>query len=280
MSTTRIETNGLSATMETKQFLIRSDNDARPARKSWKRSTVTILGVRIDNITVEKAVASVEEMIGDANQHLIIPVNPEMIMAAQTNIEFRQIINNASLVLPDGIGVILASRMYGKPISSRVPGVDMVERLASFAQQRGFRIFLLGAAEGVATLAAHRLQEQYPGLLVAGVHAGSPHPDEELEICRMINDVHPHILLVAYGAPKQELWLARNLHKLHIPVAMCVGGTFDFIAGTVIRAPLWVQTIGFEWVYRLIQEPRRWHRMLALPRFAFSIFINFFRDKA
>jgi len=248
--------------------------------KTPKRTTVTILGVHIDNITIENAVASVEEMIESSRQHLIIPVNPEMIMTAQTNFGFRQIINNASLVLPDGIGVILASRMSHELISSRIPGVDMVEHLASLAERRGFKIFLLGAAEGVAALAARRLQVQYPGLIIAGTHAGSPRPEDEQDICRRINDVQPHILLVAYGAPKQELWLARNLHKLHIPVAMCVGGTFDFIAGKVTRAPRWVQTIGFEWLYRLTKEPSRWRRMLALPRFAIAVCINFFRNIA
>lgn len=280
MSTTRIETNALSASIESMQFLKQSDNGSRRAMETGERSTVTILGVRVDKITVENAVASVEEMIASSGQHLIVPVNPEMIMAAQTNIEFRQIINNASLALPDGIGVIVASQIYGKPISSRIPGVDMVERLAYLAQQRGFRIFFLGAAEGIATVAAHRLQAQYPGLIIAGTHAGSPRPDEEQEICRKINDAQPHILLVAYGAPKQEFWLARNFHKLHVPVAMCVGGTFDFLAGKAIRAPRWVQTIGFEWVYRLIQEPRRWRRMLALPRFVVAVLMNFSREKA
>ena len=280
MLTNHIETHELLAGIDTKQFLTHCDNDSRPGMTSVKRCTVTILGVQIDNITVENAVASVEEMIESHGQHLIVPVNPEMIMAAQTNIEFRQTINNASLVLPDGIGVILASRLYRKPISSRIPGADLAQRLASLAQQRGLRMFFLGAGEGVAQHAARKLQAQYPGLIIAGTYAGSPHPDEEREICQRINDAHPHILLVAYGAPKQELWLARNLHKLQVPVAMCVGGTFDFIAGEVSRAPHWIQNIGFEWLYRLLKEPRRWRRMLALPRFAVAVLINIFRNKA
>ncbi len=243
MSTMQIETNVSSLCIESIQLPIYSDNGSRQVMKTLKRTTVTILGVQIDKITIENTVASVEEMIESSHQHLIIPVNPEMIMAAQTNFEFRQIINNASLVLPDGIGVILASRMFNELIPSRIPGVDMVEHLASLAQQRGFKIFLLGAAEGIAALAARRLQEQYPGLIIAGTYAGSPRPEDEQDICRRINEVQPHILFVAYGAPKQELWVARNIHKLHIPVAMCVGGTFDFIAGKVTRAPRWVQTI-------------------------------------
>src|SRR5271169_3771077 len=107
-------------------------------------------------------------------------------------------------------------------------------------------------------------------------------PEEELDICQKINDAHPDILFIAYGAPKQELWLMRNFHKLHVPVAMCVGGTFDFIAGVVTRAPRWIQSIGCEWLYRLAKEPRRWRRMLALPRFAWAILMYTFShsDKA
>ena len=280
MSTTQIGTNDLSAAIEPMQFLLRSENDSRYFMKTQKRSTVTILSVRIDNISAENAVACIEEMIGGPDQHLIIPVNPEMIMAAQTNIEFREIINNASLVLPDGIGVILASHIFRNPISARIPGVDMVQRIASLAQKRSLRLFLLGAAEGVADRTGLMLQKQYPGLVIAGTYAGSPRPEEEEDICRKINGVQPHILLVAYGAPRQELWLGRNLHKLHVSTAMCVGGTFDFIAGEVTRAPRWLQKIGFEWSYRLMKEPHRWRRMLALPRFAVAVLMNFFRNSA
>src|SRR5208283_3381978 len=256
----------LAIQIEKNRFLMDSTNGSIPPMKLRNRSTVTILGVQIDRITIENAVDTIEEMIKYQNKHLIVPVNPEMIMTAQHNPEFLRAINNASLALPDGIGVIWASRLYGTPIETRITGVDTVQSVAQHAAKHGYRIFFLGAAEGIADQAAQKLQRQYPGLTIAGTYAGSPRPEEEQDICQKINDARPHILFIAYGAPKQELWITRNFHKLHVPVAMCVGGTFDFIAGEVTRAPRWVQSIGCEWLYRLANEPRRWRRMIALPR--------------
>jgi N-acetylglucosaminyldiphosphoundecaprenol N-acetyl-beta-D-mannosaminyltransferase len=152
-----------------------------------------------------------------------------------------------------------------------VAGSDLVPRIAERAAAHGWRLFFLGAGRGVAQEAAARLRRRYAGLQVAGTYAGSPALDEEAEIVDLVRAASPHVLLVAYGAPAQDLWIARNLERLGVPVCMGVGGAFDFVGGVRKRAPLWVQRLGLEWLYRLLQEPWRWRRQLALPRFTIAV---------
>ncbi|MFQ5946032.1 MAG: WecB/TagA/CpsF family glycosyltransferase, partial [Anaerolineae bacterium] len=151
---------------------------------------------------------------------------------------------------------------------------DTVFELAGAAATRGWRLFLLGAAEGIAERASQALRERHPSLQVVGTLAGSPSSDDEELISRAIRAARPHVLLVAFGAPIQDLWIAQNLDRLGVPVAMGVGGSFDFIAGLAPRAPGWMQRLGVEWLYRLIKEPWRWRRMLALPRFASRVLLQ------
>ena len=230
-------------------------------------ASVDVLGIRIHNVTMNQALTLIRDMALSIESHQVIPVNPELIMTAQKDEIFRRVLNSVALVLPDGVGILVAARLVGLRVKERVTGVDTVCSLVNVARENGLRLFLLGAAPSVAERAAKRLQEQCPGLEIAGTYAGSPDPREEEEICNRIRAATPQILLVAYSAPQQELWVARNLEKLNVPVAMCVGGTFDFISGFVARAPVWMQRLGLEWMFRLIREPRRFRRMLALPRF-------------
>jgi N-acetylglucosaminyldiphosphoundecaprenol N-acetyl-beta-D-mannosaminyltransferase len=222
-------------------------------------------------VTLEETLWFLEVMASSGVPAQVVTVNPEFIMTAQQNEEFRQVLNEAELSIPDGMGVILASRLFGRPFRERVAGVDVVERFAPIASQRGFRLFLLGAAPGVAELAAEVLKKNAPGLIIAGTYSGSPSPEEEEEICRRIAAASPHVLLVAYGAPNQDLWIARVRKRMKIPVCIGVGGTLDYISGVVTRAPRWIQAMGLEWLYRLVRQPTRWRRMLALPRFAMLI---------
>ena len=247
----------------------------RPARYIDRGTPFqNILGVRVDTVSMEQTISAITSMIHSGKYHHVVPVNPEMIMLAQKNREFRESINSASLVVPDGIGVVYASRYLGNSIPGRVTGVDLTKRLAAVAAHRGLRLYLLGAAPGVAERTADRLRNDYPSIIIAGTYAGSPTALEEDEICRRIIDAKPHILLVAYGAPNQELWVSRNKEKLQVPVIICVGGTFDFLSGTVRRAPHFFQQAGLEWLYRLLQQPSRWRRMLALPVFAATVLIK------
>jgi N-acetylglucosaminyldiphosphoundecaprenol N-acetyl-beta-D-mannosaminyltransferase len=232
---------------------------------------VRLLGVPVHLVTPEETMRRLEEFVEDGRPHHVVTVNPEFIMAAQKNAEFYRVLNAAHLALPDGIGVVWACRLMGYPLTERVTGVDTVQAVARLAARRRWRLFLLGAAPGIAEQAAAVLQRANPGLQIAGTYAGSPAPAEEDHIVEMVRAAAPHFLFVAYGAPQQDLWIARNLARLGVPVAMGVGGTFDFLAGKARRAPAWMQRAGLEWLYRLMQEPRRWRRMLALPRFALCV---------
>jgi len=230
--------------------------------------SVVLLGVRVDDVTSEEALAIIEGFIQEGTPHQVVTVNPEFVMAARRDKEFRRVLNAAHLALPDGIGLVWASRLLGRPLRERVAGSDLVPKIAALAAERGYRLFLLGAAEGVADEAARRLREQNPGLVVAGTYAGSPAVEEEDEIVALVREARPHVLFVAYGAPQQDKWIARNLERLGVPVCMGVGGALDFIAGVVKRAPLWVQRLGLEWLHRLLHQPWRWRRQLALVKFA------------
>ncbi len=238
-----------------------------------KHRSVDVLGVRVDDVTLSEALPLLEAMVLDGKAHQVVTVNSEFIMTAQTNPAFREVLNKASLALPDSMGVVWASKLLGHALTERVAGVETVERLVRIAQRKKMRVFLLGAAPGVAEFAAARLRERLPGLVMAGTYSGSPRPEEEPKICSLIEAADPQILLVAYGAPNQDLWIARNLHRFTPPiVAVGVGGTLDYIAGVAVRAPRWMQKVGLEWLHRLIREPHRWRRMLALPRFCIAVF--------
>ncbi|WP_376792021.1 WecB/TagA/CpsF family glycosyltransferase [Thermoflexus sp.] len=230
-----------------------------------------ILGVRVHDVTMEEALRIVDAFLAEGGAHQICTVNPEFVMHARRNLPFFQVLERADLNVPDGVGLLWAGRILNQPLRERVPGVEFMEALAARAAERGWRIFLLGAAEGVAARAATALRSRYPGLTIAGTFAGSPRPEDAPEILERLRTAQPDLLFVAYGAPQQDLWIARYQPELRIPVAMGVGGAFDFIAGVVPRAPRWMREHGLEWLYRLIQQPWRWRRMLALPRFVLAV---------
>jgi N-acetylglucosaminyldiphosphoundecaprenol N-acetyl-beta-D-mannosaminyltransferase len=171
---------------------------------------------------------------------------------------------------------VLAARLLGSRLSERIGGVDLIEHFV-VAAPRGTRLFLLGAGPGVAEQAAAVLGNRNPGLILAGTYAGSPRPEHQDEIVKKINAARPHVLLVAFGAPTQELWIARNRDHLLAPLCIGVGGAFDYISGRTPRAPLIVQRAGLEWLYRLARQPWRWRRMLALPRFAALVLVECLR---
>ena len=234
-------------------------------------SPLFILDVRVDTVTFEQTLSRIQGFIADGRPHQIVTVNPEFVMNAQTDHEFRRIINNAALSLPDGIGVWWASRRLGRPLPERVAGVDLVKRLAVLSATLGYRLYFLGAMPGVAEQAVAVMRTRHPDMVVAGIYAGSPRPEDEDDIVARIRAEQPHILFVAFGAPAQDHWIARNLEQLGVPVCIGVGGTFDYIAGIRPLAPTVLRRLGLEWLYRLITQPWRWRRMLALPRFAWRV---------
>jgi N-acetylglucosaminyldiphosphoundecaprenol N-acetyl-beta-D-mannosaminyltransferase len=233
----------------------------------------TILNVKVHALTGAQTLALIEQFIASGRPHQLTTVNPEFVVEAQHDEAFRQIINQAALALPDGIGLLKAAHFLGTtPLPERVAGSDLVVRLAELSHRKGYRIYFLGAKEGVAEKAIAQLKLDYPGLNVAGCYAGSPAPEENEAILRRILLVQPDILLVAYGAPKQDKWIARNLERLQVPVCIGVGGSFDFLAGMTRRAPLWLQRLGLEWLHRLLTQPWRWRRIWnAVPYFSWLV---------
>lgn len=239
------------------------------------QSPIPILGVPVHPITMQETVAQIEQWLAEPRVHQIATVNPEFVMRAQVDAEFRALLGTADLCLPDGIGLVWASRWLGRPLPERVPGSELVYLLAELCAAQGWRLFLLGAAEGVAAEAAEILQRRYPGLVIAGTWAGSPAVAENEDLVARVNASTAEVLYVAYGAPAQDKWIARNQQALtSVRVALGVGGALDFITGRAIRAPRWVQRLGLEWLHRLWHEPWRWRRMLALPRFAVKILLS------
>jgi N-acetylglucosaminyldiphosphoundecaprenol N-acetyl-beta-D-mannosaminyltransferase len=234
--------------------------------------SVTILGTRINDVTDDETIEFIASAI-EARYFCrqLATVNVEFIMAAQDNAEFRDVLNSTALNLPDSAGVTWAARRLGRPLRQRVAGVDTVERIAQRAAQDGWKIYLLGAAEGVAQQAADVLRSRYPGINIVGTYGGSPRVEEEEAIVERIRAAEPDVLFVAYGAPAQDKWIARNLSRLGVPVCMGVGGALDYIAGVTQRAPRWMRRIGLEWLHRLIRQPWRWRRMLVLPRFVWKV---------
>jgi len=236
---------------------------------------IQVLGLPVDVITYEVWLDLIGRWIEDESRpYHVCTTNPEFMMIAQKDVNFRNILRRADLCVPDGVGLLWAAKHIGEPLPERVTGSDGVPRIAERASIEGWRLFLLGAAPGIAEKTANILCERHPGLQIAGTYAGSPAPDEEDFIVSLVNQSNADILLVAYGAPQQDKWIARNLPRLQVSMAMGVGGAFDFIAGIIPRAPLWMQRAGLEWLYRLYLQPWRIQRMSRLPRFVLAVLLR------
>jgi len=228
-----------------------------------------ILGVRVGNFTYETLLAEADRAIADGRQVMIVAINPEKVVKAQADEALRQLLNEAELPIADGIGVVLASRWRGGRVRQRVTGVETMLHLCRHAAAKGYPVFLLGAKPGVAEQAARILQSRYPGLQVAGTQHG--YFDDDRAVVEQINRSGARILFVAMGSPRQEYWIRKHRDNLAPRVLQGVGGSLDVICGNVPRAPEWMQRMGLEWLYRLIKEPSRWRRQLALPKFLWLV---------
>ncbi len=221
---------------------------------------VSILGVPVDAVTRREAVSCIGNMLRSNTQHHVATPNPEMLVEASKNKQLFAVLQQTALNVPDGTGLLWAARRAGTPLPQRVTGVDVMTDVCC---ANNGPVFLLGAIPGIAEHAADALKKKNPALVIAGTFAGSPKPEQEQEIIDMVNASGATLLFVAYGAPKQELWIARNLARMpSVRVAMGVGGAFDFLSGLRKRAPTWMQQWGVEWVWRLLQEPHRLGRIL------------------
>lgn len=203
----------------------------------------------------------------DVHCRQICTVNPEFIVDAQRDWAFAAVLARADLCVPDGAGVLWAARRSGMHLRERVTGSDGIYHICERAALRGWRVYLLGAASGVAEAAATALASRFPGLIVTGCYAGSPADADWPPLQTRLRNAAPDILFVAFGHPRQDFWIDRHRADLPAAVAIGVGGAFDFVAGIVPRAPLWMQRLNLEWLHRLLTQPWRWRRMLKLPVF-------------
>jgi N-acetylglucosaminyldiphosphoundecaprenol N-acetyl-beta-D-mannosaminyltransferase len=261
------------------------------------RKTVKILGVKFDTITEKEAVKKVSDWLSPGfklfSHHFIVTPNPEILLAAQKDEEYRKILNKADLNIADGTGILWASKFkdlssifdsgfkrFSKwlgsllmiPLSKsfirtvipeRITGVDFMKKICKIAEQKNLKIFLLGAQEGVAEITAKKLTKKFPKLEIVGTYAGSPKEEDRKMILDILNLSKPDILFVAYGAPAQEKWIYQNYKKIKsLKLAMGVGGAFDFISGIKKRAPETMQKLGIEWLYRLYKQPSRMKRII------------------
>lgn len=231
--------------------------------------TQEIMGIPFLSSTYQQSVEHFIHEIQAGKRLRVITANPEIVMLQRKNPEVAQIIQEADYITPDGVGILIAGKILQRPIRERITGVELTTALLKYANECGWRVYLLGATPDVMKLVDERIREQYPRIQLR-THHGYFTESEEADIIAEVNEHCPHILLVGLGAPRQELWLSR--HNLNYNLAMGVGGTFDVLSGKVKRAPLLWQKLGVEWLYRLLHEPRRAKRMLALPQFLIEVF--------
>lgn len=235
------------------------------------RTTVDILGVPVDNTTMKEAVNIVEGFLKSDKTHCVFTPNAEIMMEAQRDAQFKQILCSANLVVADGSGVVLASKILKPRLKERVAGFDLTCNLFKTFSNTDVRFFFLGGKPGVAKEAYQKLLDKNININLAGARDGYFSESEEEEILNQINSSKTDILLVALGAPKQEKWIYKNKDKLNVKVCIGVGGTFDAITGKMKRAPKFFQDHGLEWLYRLYKDPKRFFRMLDLPKFMFLV---------
>lgn len=235
------------------------------------RDQIKILNVNVDCVNLDEAMQKVEEFVLEQKPHHIVTANPEIIYASNYNPELLGIVNHAALVTADGTGVVWASGQLGRHLQERVTGIDLVYKICEKAPQKGWKLFILGSAPGVADTAADNIRKMYPGVEIVGTQHGYFKPEEEPEIVEMIKKSTPDVLFVALGAPKQEFWISKYMDELQVPVMLGIGGSMDVLSGNVKRAPEIWQKMNLEWLYRLLSQPSRWKRMLNLPKFAVEV---------
>lgn len=228
-----------------------------------------VMGVRFDNVTMDEALEKAKQILaGDKAAYVVTP-NAEIVYEAMHDESLCSLLNQADLVLPDGAGVVLASKILKTPLKQKVAGVDFADNLLGVLAQTGGSVYLLGSKPGIAELAAEKMLAKHPGLTIAGMADG--YFKDEAPVVEKINAVKPDVLFVCLGAPKQEKFMVTHRDELQVKLMAGLGGSLDSFAGTVKRAPKWMINLSLEWLYRLIKEPKRFKRMLRLPKFLWAV---------
>lgn len=241
---------------------------------------VDILGVLVDKVNIEEAVDEIFKMLSEKRPHAVFTPNSEIIMKAYKDENFRNVLNNADMLTADGIGVVYASKILNNPINERAAGYDIACGVIDRIAQTGHGLYLFGGKPGVAEKAKENLDKKYPFLRIVGMHDGYFDEGQIPEIIDDINNSGADILFVCLGAPAQENWISANMHKLNVRVCMGVGGSIDVLAGVAERAPEKWCSMGLEWLYRLLKQPKRFFRMMALPKFALTVLFKGKRYRA
>jgi N-acetylglucosaminyldiphosphoundecaprenol N-acetyl-beta-D-mannosaminyltransferase len=223
------------------------------------------LGVDVCCLDMKSAIDEVDNIIKEKVPSFVVAINPEKLIKADKDPKLKELLNSAAIQIPDGVGVLLASKLKGGHIRSRVTGIDLMQSICQRAAEKNYRVFLLGAKPGVAEKAGSILMERYKGLSITGVQDG--YFKEDKEAIDKIKGASPDIVFVAMGSPKQEYWIKKNMEEIGASLYMGVGGSYDVICGNIERAPQWMCSAGLEWLFRLIKEPWRYKRMIVLPGF-------------
>lgn len=238
-----------------------------------------VLGCRVDNVDASQAAARIAQLMRAGKPAHVVTLGAEMAVLASKDARYREALNSADLIVPDTVGVVFASRLLGRPVPQRVAGIELAERTIARCARRRIPIYLLGAADGIAAKAGVELAARFPGLRIAGTHHGYFIPDEEADVARAIRNSAAPLVFVGMGFPQQELFIARNLDRIGSAVCIGVGGSFDIWSGRLHRAPDAVRKAGMEWFYRLVREPHRLKRQLALPRFVAQVTAQALRQR-
>lgn len=233
---------------------------------------INFAGIKVDNVSLPEALSKVKEFATSDQPRLVVTPNPEIIVAAQQDLALKGIINNASLRVPDGVSMVVVSRILGNPLKERVSGIDLMLEIVKLSAQQGWKLFLLGSAPGVAAEAAAQLIKQYSGVNIVGTYHG--YFEQDSPVIQAIKETKPDILFAGLGMGRQEKWLNKHLAELNVPVSLTIGGSLDVISGRKKRAPQWVRALYLEWLYRLLTEPGRWQRQLALPKFLYLTLVK------
>lgn len=230
---------------------------------------INVMGVNFDNVTMEEAMDQARTILDKGETVYVVTPNSEIVYEAMHNEEMMALLNGAALVLPDGAGVVLGSKILGTPLKQKVAGVEFADHLMDVLIEKNQKLYLLGSKPGIAEMAAEKMLEKHPGLQICGMADG--YFKDENEVVAKVNAAGADVLFVCLGAPKQELFMKNHMDELNVKMMIGLGGSLDSFAGTVKRAPRWMIKINLEWLYRLLKEPKRLGRMMRLPKFILAV---------